>query len=387
MNRLRTGFPPDYFTCPIFFECSGCTLKEKVRTPPVLERLQKFFLEKGVTADCVSLEITGWRSKAKLPVRGSSLHPKIGLFGKGTHEVVNMPFCPHHSPLMDETVRLIRGKISLHKIKPYKEEESKGRLRYIQMLFNRKEKTLQLSLMFFGENLEKNEGDFIEDLYKSRSFWHSIWVNFVSDPTNTILGPRWEKIFGQEEFWQEISGIPFYFHPSSFSQAHLSVFEEMLQYLDSLIPEGLNILEFYAGVGCIGLFLAHKSSKVSLVESSPDSKSCFFKTLAKQPLEIREKCIFFQEAVEDFPLPEEKVDVLILDPPRKGLSKKCKEKIFSIAPAQIFYVSCGPDSFMRDCEDLIREGFKMKEARSFLLFPGTDHAEIIARFEGKKSGE
>ncbi len=380
INKLRTGFPTMDITCSLFPRCSGCKLQKNVRMPPVWKQLMDFFSIKNITPKLISKEITEYRSKVKLAVRGSFSSPQIGLFMEGTHKVLDMPFCPLHYPVMDEAFALIRKKITQYEIVPYEEEGSTGCLRYIQMMVNIKMNKIQLTLVFNSDNLEENEVEFITDIYNS-GYYHSIWVNFLPGSTNTILGDKWKLLHGEEDFWQEILGIRFYFHPSCFSQAHLSIFEEMLKYLDSLVIEGSSVLELYAGVGCIGLYLAQKSSKMVLVESSLEAEECFKKTTSKLSEEISKKCTFFSSSVEDMVFPTEKIDVLIVDPPRKGLSKKCKEKIELLKPTKLLYVSCGPISFMRDCEELLKSGWILNQARGFLLFPGTDHAEIIASFE------
>lgn len=380
INKLRTAFSTDNISCFLFSECSGCQLQKNVRLPPIWKELEKFFVEKGIFPELVSKEIIHYRSKVKLAVRGSFLDPKIGLFKEGTHEVVDIPSCPLHYPVMDKACALIKQKITEYKIAPYEEKRAQGRLRYIQMVVNQETNKVQLSLVFNSNSLMKNELDFIEDIYSNNPIWHSIWVNFLQGSTNTILGNKWELLCGEEDFWQKLLGIEFCFHSSCFSQAHLSVFEEMLQYLAFLVPEKKNILELYAGVGCIGLYLAQKSSKVVFIESSPKAEECFKKTLSKLPDEVSSKCTFFSSSVEDIDFLNQEIDLLIVDPPRKGLSKKCKEKIDMLQPKEFIYVSCGPSSFMRDCEELLKKGWILDQARGFLLFPGTDHAEIVAKF-------
>lgn len=380
LNRLRTEFSTQDISCSLFSKCSGCKLQKNVRTPPIWDKLVDFFFKKGVSVEFVSKEIVEYRSKIKLAVRGSSRDPQIGLFMEGTHKVIDIPFCPLHYPVMNEACALIKKKIIQHGIVPYEEETVSGFLRYIQIFTNVKTNKLQLSLMLNSFCLSENESKFIDDIYKSDDFWHSIWVSFLPGATNTILGNNWKLLHGEEEFWQEILGIKFYFHPSCFSQVHISIFEEMLQYIAFLVPEAGSVLELYAGVGCIGVYLAQKSSKVVLVESCSKSERCFKKTASELSEEISKKCTFYSSSVEDMVFPTEKIDVLIVDPPRKGLSKKCKEKIYILQPTQLIYVSCGPDSFIRDCEELLQNGWILNQARGFLLFPGTDHAEIVASF-------
>lgn len=367
----------DSFSCSIFPSCPGCKIQTNVTSPPILDRINRFFEKK---IPLIYGDIVEWRSKVKLAVRGTIDCPEIGLFAENSHSVVPMTKCPLHYAAMDKALSVIYKAISAYQIEPYLEKTNQGRLRYLQMVFDRKTEKVQLSLIFNAESLRENEIAFVKQLYNSLPFWHSIWVNFVSGPTNTILGSRWELFQGEEDFWQEILGIPFYFHPSSFSQAHLGVFEEMLKEIALYLPEKANLLELYAGVGCISLSLASKASFLTLVESSPLSLFCFRKTLSRMNSEISSKSLFFLEPVEEASFPEE-VDVILVDPPRKGLSKKCKEKIFASKATQCVYVSCGPDSCLRDCKDFEAAGWFVDDVKAFLFFPGQDHVELLVNLK------
>ena len=77
--------------------------------------------------------------------------------------------------------------------------------------------------------------------------------------------------------------------------------------------------------------------------------------------------------------------MIIVDPPRKGLSKECKSKIFNSNATQLIYVSCGYDSFIRDAKEILEKGWILDHAKGFLLFPGTNHVEIIAHFKLQKN--
>ncbi len=375
MKKLRS----DSFSCPLFPACSGCKNLEGVRIPEVWKEISEFFLEiYPFDLELVSEEIIGWRSRAKLAVMGSFENPQIGLFEEGSHRVIDMKTCPLHYPVMNEALGEIRVGIKDHKVLPYQEKDHLGRLKYIQMVAARKTGKIQLTLVFNSKMLESNEQTFVKQLYKTGRF-HSIWINYLPEKTNTILGKSWELIEGEEDFFQEIKGISFAFHPSCFAQAHLNLFEEMISYIDSLLDPESSILELYAGVGCIGLSLAHKVKKLTLVESSPYAKQCFEKSVANLDLEIQKKCHFFSKKVED--LDSVLAEVVLVDPPRKGLSKDCKEMIFKSDAKQLIYISCGYESFMRDCKEILEKGWKVNHAKGFLLFPATNHVEIVASFE------
>jgi 23S rRNA (uracil1939-C5)-methyltransferase len=386
IDKLRTDFSTSSgngsFSCRYFPGCSGCKFQKNLTRPPIWEKVLSYFESKGFkgSISLTTKEIMGWRSKIKLAVRGLHENPQIGLFEENTHKVVDIPECPMHYPEMNEALRRIKEQIILHKIIPYSEETLSGRLRYIQMVRHRKSGCLQVVFVINGENLSENERAFVKQLYNQWDKWHSIWISYLPEATNRILGDRWEKIYGEEEFWQEIFGKEFCFHPSCFSQAHLPMFEEMLFYLKDSLTQGQSVLELYAGVGVIGMILASISKKVKMVESSLYSKVCFEKS-CKRLSNLQEKLSFFREKVEDCECLFEGIETVVVDPPRKGLSKEIKRLIFDSKATELLYISCGFDSFMRDCDEFLNSGWLLEKVGGFLLFPGTDHVEIIAKFK------
>jgi 23S rRNA (uracil1939-C5)-methyltransferase len=368
------------FSCRLFSKCSGCKSQSNVRNPEVWGEICEF-LEKhsNLTPKLISKEITGWRSKAKLAVRGTFKNPQIGLFEQGSHKVVDLIACPMHYPEIDEAVQEVRKEVIKYKIEPYEEKSHTGCLRYLQMHVSRETSKIQLVLVFNAVSLKESERAFVKGLYTSGMF-HSIWANYLDSKTNSIFGSAWKLLEGEEDFFQKIRGISFAFHPSCFSQAHLSLFDDLVSYVDSLVPKEKNVLELYSGVGCIGLSLASRAKKVTLVESSPHAESSLKKTLKSLVEEDRVKCCFLSSRVEEMDVSLHDVDVVLVDPPRKGLSVECKKKVFDSSAKQLVYISCGYDSFMRDCIEILEKGWKLEESRGFLLFPGTNHVEIVASF-------
>jgi 23S rRNA (uracil-5-)-methyltransferase RumA len=376
----------DIILCPLFSVCCGCSIEKEIRNPPVWKELIAF-LEGYLPSSSlclVSKEITGWRSRAKLAVRGSKDSVKIGLFEENSHRIVDIETCPLHYPLMNSGLKEIREAISNFSIEPYEENTHQGRLRYLQMVINPKNSKMQLSFVLNGTFLKEEEKSFVKRLYNLGLF-DSIWVNFLPERTNSIFGKDWTLAEGNEDFFQEVAGISFCVHPSCFFQAHLSVFEEMIFYIKSLLSKDKKIVELYAGVGCIGLHVAENASKVFFVESSFHAKESFEKTLKTLSKEIQDKCVFFSSSAEQAKNLLEEAEVVIVDPPRKGLSKECKALFFASLATELFYVSCGPSSFMRDCKEFIENGWTLENARGFLLFPGTNHVEIIAHFKRASS--
>jgi 23S rRNA (uracil1939-C5)-methyltransferase len=101
----------------------------------------------------------------------------------------------------------------------------------------------------------------------------------------------------------------------------------------------------------------------------------------KCPLEIQKKVDFFQGPVEKYEAIQD-AEVIIVDPPRKGLDASVLQAILSAKKAeQVIYISCHPLSFFRDCTQLLEKGWRVTLAETYLLFPGSDHVELLCILE------
>uniref|UniRef100_A0A6N2K3K4 Uncharacterized protein n=1 Tax=Salix viminalis TaxID=40686 RepID=A0A6N2K3K4_SALVM len=120
--------------CPHFQSCSGCSHELNLHRPIIVDEADHFFKTLGVSDfDFESCRLWGWRSRAKLAVRGSSMKPLIGLYEEGTHNVVDIPYCKAHHPNINAAVELLRQGITKLNIEPFDEDEGTGELRYVQM--------------------------------------------------------------------------------------------------------------------------------------------------------------------------------------------------------------------------------------------------------------
>lgn len=363
--------------CPHFIPCSGCVIDEKVNRPPLLEEIHHYFNETSTPFEYFSDKVVGWRYRAKLAVRGSWEDPQVGLYEAGTHHVVNIPLCRVHHPLVNKAVDELKAWIRTQKIQPYNEISQKGLLRYIQCVVERSTGRVQLVLVLNEFDREKIS-PLLNRLWEQNSgLWHSLWVNFNNLRTNTIFGHDWHLIKGDEYVWETLAGAKCCFHPANFAQANLDVFEHLLMDLKNQILPQQKIVEYYAGVGVIGLCLAQTAKNVHCCEINPFAETSFKKAHREQ----KESPISFYtgSASDHLELLKER-DVVVVDPPRKGLDKPLlKALVNQNSLKEFWYISCGWPSFKKDSQDILKS-WRLVKAKAYLFFPGTDHLEILAKF-------
>ena len=372
-------------SCPHFPLC--CSVHNVVdETGASFLKAKNFFKEWAAIDLVLSIgSVTGWRGRAKLAVRKGKGVPVIGLFTSGTHEVFSIPHCSAHHPKINEAVACVQQ--VLDNSVCYDEKTHRGELRYLQAVVERKSNTVQLTLVINAVDEKRIHfwRLFAHTLFQ-KGLWHSMWLNIHTTTSNTIFGKEWIHVVGKDVVWEEIAGSAIPFGPAHFGQSNVEMFEQLIVDLRSWIPSGLSAVELYAGVGAIGLCLAQKCKAVLMTEVVGAARPYF--ELAKKKLEpsIQNKLIYHTlPAEKSFSFIEE-ADLLIVDPPRKGLDRAVIESIDGAKNLQyVAYVSCSWDSFERDCTQLLASGWRIAQAKSYLFFPGTDHIEILALFT-KKSG-
>lgn len=184
--------------CPHFSVCSGCIFDKDIDQPEILNRARIFFAGFGVKIFLLHCgDPIGWRTRAKVAVRGTVEKPIIGLFKKGSHQAANIPHCRVHHPAINQAISEVKDWITEHGIRPYDETTFQGMLRYIQLTVERKTSKVQLVLVF-NETVSQNHTEMVEFLWKRRpELWHSIWVNENTRKDNVIFGPIWQLLFGE----------------------------------------------------------------------------------------------------------------------------------------------------------------------------------------------
>ncbi|CAK7328293.1 unnamed protein product [Dovyalis caffra] len=446
--------------CPHFQSCSGCTQEQNLHRPNIVDEADDFFKSLGVSDfDFDSCRLWGWRSRAKLAVRGSSMKPLIGLYEEGTHNVVDIPQCKAHHPNINAAVELLRQGITKLNIKPYDEDEGTGELRYVQMAVTTyntslpaseryKNGKVQVSLVWNSRNENSHNFEKLNALAHflwrnggPRSdvrFIHSVWANFQTSTNNIIFGNRWRHLLGESGFWEHVGGIDMSLAPSSFGQANTQAFDILLRKLQKHVPYGASVTDLYAGAGAIGLSLAatRKCRSVKCVEVNKESKLSFEKTVERLPSYVDSSISWHRADTSVEPLSWLMgSEVVIVDPPRKGLDASLLDALRTISsmerkaksapessypkvkeekrpwvlramndsvqigskptledsgslPQTLIYISCGWESFKEDCKSLLSsKKWRLEKAHGFNFFPGTQSIEVLAVFKrGKVAG-
>ena len=212
-----------------------------------------------------------------------------------------------------------------------------------------------------------------------RSIYHA-----VNDRPAEVTNVPGKLLWGEDAIEEEILGLRFRVRPNAFLQTNTAMAEVL--YSLALEYAGLTgeetVFDLYCGTGTIALSMAREALTIWGVEVSEESVAC---AIENAELNGITNTAFFAgevgDSIEELNERAGKPDVVVVDPPRAGLSAKALRRIARLEPARIVYVSCNPTTLAGNAKELVGEhGYRLDRARPVDMFPHTPHIETVAFF-------
>lgn len=324
----------------------------------------------------------GFRLRARLAIRGRLDSPKLGLFELGTHRVVHVPNCSVQHPLINRVADVVRRSLVDTHVTSYSEKAHMGLARYLQVVVERSSQTAQVVMIANTAIAEPLAACF--ELIRERlgSALHSLWFNANLERSNTILGPDFQSWCGPASVVERFGGAAVHYPPGAFGQNNLDMAQSVIEHVRRQIPQGARVAEFYAGVGAIGLSVLDRVSEIKINEVSAQSLQGLEMGLAELLPAERAKIFLVRGRAGAARLAAAGAQVVIADPPRKGLDPELIEYLSEHPPEYFVYVSCGLESLLNDVARLTaHRKLRLRALNAFNLSPFTTHVETVARFE------
>jgi 23S rRNA (uracil1939-C5)-methyltransferase len=195
-----------------------------------------------------------------------------------------------------------------------------------------------------------------------------------------IQGPGGEIILSGDEFTIiPVHNFPFVVSAGSFFQVNTKMTEILIDHLLDILPLNKDtvFLEVYCGVGLFSVFIAPQVKELIGIESHPSAGEDFLYNLSAM------NNVRLYEALAEDVLSNLKVDpdIILLDPPRAGISGSVLDNVVSLDPDLIVYISCDPATLARDASRFLKQGYMMMESTPFDMFPQTYHIESVNIFQ------
>jgi len=371
-------------SCPHRPPCPGCPrFGERGIAPAARGALDELARAHDLPeVEVISGQTAGFRLRARLAIRGRLGSPKLGLFELGTHRVVHIPHCSVQHPLINHVAAVVRRALVDARVTSYSEKAHLGHARYLQVAVERSSQSAQVVIVANSATPAPLAASF--DLIRERlgSKLHSLWFNANQERSNTILGPDFQHWCGPASVVERFGGAAVHYPPGAFGQNNLDIAQEIIEHVRAQIPQGARIAEFYAGVGAIGLSVLGQAGEIRMNEVSPHSLHGLELGLAELDPAHRAKISVIPGPAGAARLAASAAQVVIADPPRKGLDPELTEHLSQYPPERFVYVSCGLESFLNDTARLTSGGkLRLAALTAFNLLPFTEHVETVARFE------
>ncbi len=332
--------------------------------------------------EVVGGELTGFRHRARLAIRGRRESPKLGLFETGSHRLVHIPNCQVHHPLINRVADVVRRALIDTEIGCYSEVAHRGLARYLQVVIERRSQTAQVVVVGNATSVEPFAA--LLDAIRARlgTQLHSLWFNAQPERSNTVLGREFHRWCGPASLVECYGGAEVHYPPGAFGQSHPALAERIVAHVRDLIPAQARVAEFYGGVGAIGLSVLDRVTALRINEVAVESLRGLALGLAGLARADREKVsVWPGTAAAAAPAAQDRT-VVIADPPRKGLDPTLIATLRSSPPRRFVYVSCELRSLVADTARLLADGaFRLDSLAAFDQFPYTEHVETVATFE------
>lgn len=380
----REPCPAEAPRCPHRPPCSACPRFGSPGIAPVARAaLGQLAGAHGIPpAGEVSGASVGFRLRARLAIRGRLGAPKIGLFERDSHRVVHVPHCSVHHPLINRVAAVVRGALVDAGVTCYSDDAHLGHARYLQVVVERRTQTAQVVLV--ANSATPDPLSACLDLIRDRlgDDLHSLWFNANCGRSNTILGREFQRWCGPGSVTENFGGAAVHYPPGAFGQSNLEIAQAIIEHVREQIPAGACAAEFYAGVGAIGLSVLERVREIRLNEVGSHSLQGLELGVAGLDPAGRAKIALIPGTAGEAHEAALGVDVVIADPPRKGLDPALCATLADAPPGRLIYISCSLESLQRDALGLTANGkLRLAGLTAFNLMPFTDHVETVARFE------
>jgi 23S rRNA (uracil747-C5)-methyltransferase len=312
------------------------------------------------------------RNKAKFVVSGSINNPILGI-PDGKVEIVN---CPLHENELNILAAKIKPLITLMNIAPYNIALRKGELKYL-IIFQAPE-TKEIMIRFVlrsKESIDRIKKNLTSILALSKSI-KVVSVNIQSEHKAILEGDEEVVLSEAQDLEAIVNENSLWIKPQSFFQTNSYMMNRLYFIAKEWTAELKikNAIDLYCGVGGFTFSLAPQVEKITGVEMSAKAIDSANKSLAQNNLP---NTTFLNSDVENsLELLTDRIDLLVVNPPRRGLDKKLINKIILSSPEYLLYSSCNPTTLKLDLESLLIK-YEIVRMKPFDMFAYSSHWEIL----------
>jgi len=382
--------------CETYKRCGGCSMRHMkyeetldIKRNNVQNLVNKTLKNRIKVLDVIGMDNPyNYRNKLQYPFGLDKDGKKVmGVFANRTHEVIETEKCFIQNKKTQEVAQFAYEFIVKNNISIYNEASRKGLIRHIVVKIGIKTDEIMCILVINGNNIPE-EDILVKELTQKFPNIKSIVKNINKQNTNVILGKENINLYGEGYIKDVLGDYIFKISPLSFYQVNPIQAEKLY----NIGVEAANIskndivFDLYCGIGTISIFMAKFAKKVYGIEIVPQAIDN-----AKDNAKLNnvENVDFYAGDVEfvlDDLINKNGIipDIIMVDPPRKGLDNNSIQNILKIKPKKLIYISCNPATLVRDLAKLEKD-YDISKIQPVDMFPWTSHVECVALLELKNN--
>ena len=376
--------------CKICTSCGGCQYQQiqyeaqlVYKTNRVKNAIKRIAHLDVPVNNCIGAKHPyNYRNKIQVPfAKDKKGRVVYGFYKENSHEIIPTKECAIEDKRAASILWDIKELIKEYNIPTYNEDNGKGILRYVLIRTSYHYPEVMVVLVTSIMNFP-GQRNFVDALIKLHPEITTVVENVNSRHTNVILGNKEKVLYGPGFIKDTICDLTFEISASSFFQINPEQVEILYKTALNLINIEKNqvVLDAYSGVGTIGLIASKKAKKVISVEIVKDAvKNAIENAKRNNVNNIEFHCGDAGEFINNY---DGQIDMVIMDPPRKGSDEKFLSTLINRKPKQIVYVSCDPETLARDLEYL-SSLYKVTYVQPVDMFPFTAHVETVTRLQLK----
>lgn len=388
MERMSVSSDRIDPVCSHWKRCGGCvfhhlsySLEADTKRRYVEACVRKADLNNVTVKPVLSTGLTvRYRNKGQYPVAEQDGDLVSGFYAIKTHKVIPLEDCMIQNAAFAPIIAAVLDFCREKKIPAYDEDKNCGLLRHIYLRTAEKTGEVMLCLVLTRDAFPA-EKEFVSVITSAFTAVKSIVFNFNPDDTNVILGKSSRVVWGGEVITDELCGKRFSLSPHSFYQVNRAAAELLYKTafdMAEITPDTV-LLDLYCGVGTIGQCAAVNDQKIYGLEIVPDAIRNAIQNALQNGLHnadyfCGDASVLFDSIQES----ELSNALLILDPPRKGISADLIRKISASPVRRVLYISCNPQTLTRDLSLFRESGYVFDCLQPVDLFPRTAHVETVA---------
>ena len=373
--------PPD---CPVFPRCGGCSCRH-VNYAAGLEAKRQHVADCFQRIGKMPVEVPpvlgmahpfAYRNKTSYPVGGTADAPLLGFYAPRSHSLIPVSACPNAMPPANDIAAAFQDWMRRFRLPPYDETSRAGMIRHLVIRVNRSGQAM-VTVVAATDSLPH-----LSALWEAIAPLGavSLYLNENRIPGNVILSDRFHLLFGEPTLKDTLCGLRFQLSPGAFFQVNPAQTERLYQAaidFADLSPRE-TLCDVYCGAGTITLAMARHCKQAIGIEIVPAA----VENARRNALENGIANADFHAGRAEELLPKMvsnglRPDVIVVDPPRKGLDESVIQAIAQAEPSRLVYISCNVATQARDAALLFAHGYRVHRVQPVDMFPFTSHVETV----------